>query len=90
MLLLRRGRRRVGGHVELRASKADTDYCAEPATPGLWAVEPHFAYGGIGVKFEELLVVTDTDAYWLDDDLPHVRRWRQGATRPFGRVPHRA
>lgn len=42
---------------------------------GLWAVEPHFAKNGIGVKFEELLVVTPTDAYWLDDDLPHVKRW---------------
>lgn len=21
-------------------------------------------------------LVTETDAYWLDDDLPHVRRWR--------------
>jgi hypothetical protein len=29
------------------------------------------------VKFEELLVVTDDDAFWLDDDLQHVRRWRE-------------
>jgi hypothetical protein len=21
------------------------------------------------------MVVTENDAYWLDDDLPHVRRW---------------
>jgi hypothetical protein len=33
------------------------------------------ALGGVGAKFEELLVVTKDDAYWLDDDLPHVRRW---------------
>ena len=46
-----------------------------PPTPGLWAVEPHLGFRGVGAKFEELLVVTDTDAYWLDDDLPHVRRW---------------
>lgn len=45
------------------------------ATPGLWAVEPHLGFHGCGVKWEELLVVTDSDAYWLDDDLPHVRRW---------------
>ena len=45
------------------------------ADPGLWAVEPHLGCGGVGVKWEEILVVTDTDAYWLDDDLPHVRRW---------------
>lgn len=47
-----------------------------PPVPGLWAVEPHLALGPTGAKFEELLVVTETDAYWLDDDLPHVRRWR--------------
>ncbi|KVK87232.1 M24 family metallopeptidase [Burkholderia sp. MSMB1498] len=44
-------------------------------TPGLWAVEPHLGFAGVGAKFEELLVITDDDAYWLDDDLPHVRRW---------------
>jgi hypothetical protein len=42
--------------------------------PGLWAVEPHLALGGVGAKFEEILVVTADDAFWLDDDLPHVRR----------------
>ncbi len=45
--------------------------------PGLWAVEPHIGFRDVGAKFEELLVITDTDAYWLDDDVPHVRRWRQ-------------
>jgi hypothetical protein len=44
-------------------------------TPGLWAVEPHIGFRTVGVKFEELLVGTDDDAFWLDDDLPHVRRW---------------
>ncbi|MFI6320251.1 M24 family metallopeptidase [Nonomuraea sp. NPDC050556] len=53
---------------------------AHPPTPGLWAVEPHLGTDGdtIGAKFEELLVVTDDDAYWLDDDLPHVHRWNAG------------
>jgi hypothetical protein len=46
-----------------------------PPTPGLWAVEPHLGLRGVGAKFEELLVVTGEDAWWLDDDLPHVRRW---------------
>ena len=46
------------------------------ATHGLWAVEPHFGFRSMGVKWEELLVVDDADAFWLDDDLPHVRRWR--------------
>lgn len=43
--------------------------------PGLWAVEPHLGFRGVGAKFEELLVITDDDAYWLDDENPHVRRW---------------
>ncbi len=43
---------------------------------GLWAVEPHFAIEGVGVKFEEIMVITDNDAYWLDDDLPHTRAWQ--------------
>jgi Xaa-Pro aminopeptidase len=43
--------------------------------PGLWAVEPHVARGATGSKFEEMLVVTDNDAFYLDDDLPHHRRW---------------
>ena len=47
-----------------------------PPTPGIWAVEPHIGFRGVGVKFEELLVVTEDDAFWLDDDLPHVHRWR--------------
>ncbi|MEV5487516.1 M24 family metallopeptidase [Streptomyces bobili] len=51
-----------------------------PPQPGLWAVEPHLGFRGTGAKFEEILVVTDSrdpgeSAFWLDDDLPHVRRW---------------
>ncbi|MGW7126875.1 M24 family metallopeptidase [Streptomyces bobili] len=51
-----------------------------PPWPGLWAVEPHLGFRGTGAKFEEILVVTDSrdpaeSAFWLDDDLPHVRRW---------------
>jgi hypothetical protein len=34
----------------------------------------------VGAKFEELLVVTPDGAYWLDDDLPHVRRQAPRAT----------
>jgi Xaa-Pro aminopeptidase len=45
---------------------------AEPPEPGIWAVEPHIARDGVGAKWEELLVVTDATAYWLDDTLPHV------------------
>jgi hypothetical protein len=43
--------------------------------PGLWALEPHISRDGVGVKFEELLVVTGDDAYWLDDHLLHTQRW---------------
>lgn len=45
--------------------------------PGLWAVEPHLGFRGVGAKFEELLVITENDAYWLDDETPHMRRWRE-------------
>jgi Xaa-Pro aminopeptidase len=48
---------------------------ARPPDPGIWAVEPHLGFRGVGVKWEELLVVTETDAHWLDDDLPHVKRF---------------
>jgi len=39
---------------------------------GLWAVEPHLARGDVGVKWEEILVIEDGDAYWLDDHVPHL------------------
>jgi Xaa-Pro aminopeptidase len=59
---------------------ADDQISNHPATPGLWAVEPHIGFRDVGVKFEEILVVTDSgSAYWLDDDLPHVRRWQRSA-----------
>lgn len=43
-----------------------------PMGPGLWAVEPHIGGNGFGVKFEEILVVTVDDVFWLDDHLPHI------------------
>ena len=47
-----------------------------PPTPGLWAVEPHLGKDGVGAKFEEILVITERDAYWLDEGgLPHHRNW---------------
>jgi Xaa-Pro aminopeptidase len=65
-------RERMAGRSPLWNGAKQSDH---PPTPGLWAVEPHIGFRGVGVKFEELLVVTEDDAYWLDDDLPHVRRW---------------
>lgn len=43
-----------------------------PPADGLWAVEPHIARDGIGVKWEELLVIAGDDVRWLDDTPPHV------------------
>ena len=59
----------------------DSAFADRPPAAGLWAVEPHLALRDLGAKFEELLVVGDGEARWLDDDLPHVRRWR---TRTVG------
>jgi Xaa-Pro aminopeptidase len=53
----------------------DSTSTDHPASPGIWAIEPHIGHDGVGVKFEELLVVTEDDAFWLDDHLPHVLRW---------------
>ncbi|WP_420466726.1 M24 family metallopeptidase [Panacagrimonas sp.] len=47
-----------------------------PPTPGLWAVEPHLGFRDVGAKWEELLVITEDDAFWLDDEVPQVRRWQ--------------
>jgi Xaa-Pro aminopeptidase len=44
-----------------------------PPDEGLWAIEPHIRRGGLGAKWEEILVVDGSGARWLDDDLPHVR-----------------
>jgi Xaa-Pro aminopeptidase len=43
-----------------------------PPAPGLWSMEPHLGANGWGAKFEELLVVEEGRATWLDDTLPHV------------------
>jgi Xaa-Pro aminopeptidase len=63
---------------------ARSDY---PASPGLWAVEPHIGLDGVGVKVEEILVVTENDAFWLDDHLPHAQRWAAAgySIEPLGR-----
>lgn len=47
--------------------------------PGVWAVEPHIATPdySAGAKWEEMLIVTDEEAYWLDDDVPHCQQARK-------------
>ncbi|TAM13018.1 MAG: M24 family metallopeptidase [Nevskiaceae bacterium] len=73
-----RGKRE--GWSPLWSSNAASDH---PPTPGLWAVEPHLGFRGItGAKFEELLLVTKDGARWLDDDVPHVRRWMERGLWP--------
>jgi hypothetical protein len=57
-----------------------------PPTPGLWAVEPHLGFRGVGAKWEELLVVTGEDAFWLDDDVPQVRRWLSRGLEPLAKA----
>jgi len=54
-----------------------------PAPPGLWAIGPHVANGDVGARWQEILVVTGDDAYWLDDDLPHHRKWAGLDPLPF-------
>ena len=53
-------------------------------TPGLWAIEPHLGFRGIGAKWEEILVVTHDDAYWLDDEVPHLREKASAGERRNG------
>ncbi|MDB4972351.1 MAG: Xaa-Pro aminopeptidase [Myxococcaceae bacterium] len=80
--------RGVEHHSPFWNDQASSRHTAEP---GLWAVEPHLGFRGVGVKWEELLVVTKDDAYWLDDDLPHVRRFdQQRADRPSAAAEVRA
>jgi Xaa-Pro aminopeptidase len=63
--------------------------CDHPVPEGVWAVEPHIATPdqSLGTKWEEILVVTKDNAYWLNDDAAHCRRaiakgWWTSAHRP--------
>ncbi|GAB4564152.1 MAG: M24 family metallopeptidase [Haliangiales bacterium] len=40
---------------------------------GLWAIEPHIGWEGGGAKFEEILVVDEAGARWLDEQVPHMQ-----------------
>jgi N-acetylglutamate synthase-like GNAT family acetyltransferase len=52
---------------------------------GLWLVEPHAGNDGVGAKWEEILMIDDGRARWLDDDVPHVRQWSLAAqARDYG------
>jgi len=67
--------RSLRGDPTLTPNWNHTRQCDCPPQPGLWAMEPHVARGALGSKFEEILVVSEHDAYYLDEDLPHHRRW---------------
>jgi Xaa-Pro aminopeptidase len=63
--------------------------CEHPVREGVWAIEPHIATPDqrLGSKWEEILVVTKDNAYWLNDDATHCRRgiaagWWQSRERP--------
>lgn len=64
------------GHPEVSPNWNHTRQSDTVMQPGLWAVEPHVARDGVGLKFEEMLLVTDTEVRYLSDDLPHLQRWR--------------
>lgn len=63
--------------------------CDHPLPEGVWAVEPHLATPDqrVGTKWEEILVVTKDNAYWLNDEATHCRRatakgWWKSTQRP--------
>jgi hypothetical protein len=48
-----------------------------PPHDGLWLVEPHAGCGAVGAKWEEILVIEQGRARWLDDSPPHLKQWEQ-------------
>ena len=67
------------------------DTSDHPPLDGLWLVEPHAGDGPVGAKWEEILVIENGKAHWLDDDTPHMRQWRQiragKSYRPQSKAP---
>ena len=50
--------------------------------PGLWPLEPHCVKNGVGVKWEELLVIDPLGARWLDPSMTLVDQAGPVAKRP--------
>ncbi|NNC99210.1 MAG: aminopeptidase P family protein [Gammaproteobacteria bacterium] len=46
-----------------------------PPQDGLWLVEPHAGAGVTGAKWEEILVIQNGQAEWLDQEPPHLQQW---------------
>ena len=58
-----------------------------PPHDGLWLVEPHAGKGDTGAKWEEILVIQNGHANWLDKEPPHVRQWAMiAAQQDYGPV----
>lgn len=64
--------RGLGRKSPLWNSLKSSDHAAHD---GLWLVEPHAGFGSVGAKWEEILVIEDGQARWLDSNPPHVRQW---------------
>ncbi|MGB5334372.1 MAG: M24 family metallopeptidase [Woeseiaceae bacterium] len=62
----------LGNRSPLWNTLATSDH---PAHDGLWLVEPHAGLGAVGAKWEEILLIEDGKARWLDDGPPHVQQW---------------
>ncbi|MEO6623593.1 MAG: M24 family metallopeptidase [Burkholderiaceae bacterium] len=77
-----RSARAANGRADLTPNWNQTRQSDTPVASGLWAVEPHLARDGVGLKFEEVLVVDEQGARYLDDTLPHVQRWQHSAQHP--------
>ncbi|MCH9694511.1 MAG: M24 family metallopeptidase [Gammaproteobacteria bacterium] len=64
--------KRIGRRSPLWNTHDASDHKAHD---GLWLVEPHAGSGSVGAKWEEILVIEQGQARWLDDRPPHVRQW---------------
>lgn len=64
----------LGRRSPLWNSRKSSDHQAHD---GLWLVEPHAGLGPVGAKWEEILVIENRKARWLDDEPPHVQQWAQ-------------
>ena len=64
--------KRVGNRSPLWNASQASDHAAHD---GLWLVEPHAGKGETGAKWEEILVIDQGQARWLQDRPPHVEYW---------------
>lgn len=62
----------LGRRSPLWNSLKSSDHAAHD---GLWLVEPHAGFGSVGAKWEEILVIENGQARWLESNPPHVRQW---------------